>query len=753
MANNKDFKVKNGLSAPTIKEKATVDVQIESQPYYAGKRNSSETAEEYLTLTGVDDGGAQGLIVDLAPITGQNGAAFFIDPDGKYLFIADTTTNDYKLQRCLFGTSTPFRLDTVSISVNRLEKALGSSELDPWGGITFSPDGYTFLSTEGTFVYERTISGGIPWEINSLSGPTSHDMQSLSGLSPASTISGVTFGKDGTRLYLVDNLTDTICQANLSTAYDVGTITTSTSVKPYAGLYDPNPESNAATPYTSGLNQMRNAKFSEDGTQVFILDSGSANIWVFELSTPWEIATLRRPALKVYRSSAGYIDDVNKNIKDFFFMTGTDLVLLRSDDGIYHADLSGNKVDLDLSTNSSFNITLGEIGEYRGRDPYLGVSSDVERNAAGLFMNGLCKMNAATGDLKININANSEIQNQNAVIKIENQLKTWPIHALYYDRATTPTGSFVGPTSPRGHRLSDDGTLLRIIDGDSTTGACAIREYTLTTPWDITTLVSSPVASTGFNAEDTAMIDFMFNDDGTILYTLGNTNNRLYQYILTTPYDLSTHTYIGQNLNLTAQSSAVVGFLFNPDGTKGYYFAGNGVCYQYDFPTPWDSSVAVFSGKSLGGFSNTNNVRWGPNGYSLYLTHTNEQIIEWILHEPYNPLSVQHSQSTTTSTASVNRQTYIGHLTGLATERHQTTFAVTDTNEVRAYVFNPSGGPTWTVWQLEVNKPTINWPNNIYWKDGIAPEAPEYGETDVYVLNTTNGGHTYNGVVAIDGAK
>ena len=752
MANNKNFKVKNGLSAPTIKESATIDVPIESQPYYAGKRNSAETEEEYIALSGIDSGGAQGLIVDLAPITGQNGASFFIDPDGKYLFIADTSTSDYKVQRCLFGTSTPFRLDTVSISVNRQEKALGSSELDPWGGITFSPDGTTFLSTEGTFVYERSISAATPWEITSLSSPTSHDMQSLNGLGPSSTISGVTFGKDGTRLYLVDNLTDTICQANLSTAYDVGTITTSSFIRPYVGMYDPNPESNAGTSYTSGLNQMRNVKFSEDGTQAFILDgSGSPKIWVFELSTPWEIATLRRPALKVYRPSAGYIDDVNKEIKDFFFMTGTDLVLLREDDGIFYANLNGNKVDLDLTTNSSFNITLGEIGEYQGSDPSLGRSYENIYNAGGSWMNGACKMDATAGDLKININADADLENQTAVIKIENKLKTWPIHALYYDRTTTPTGAFVGTTSPRGNRLSDDGTRLWIIDQDSATGANAIREYNLTTAWDITTLVSNPVQHQNLNIEDTAMIDFMFNDDGTKFFALGDANNRLYEYNLSTPYDLNTITYTNNNLNVGAQSTQTMGFLFKPDGTKGYYFSSSNV-YEYDFSTPWDTTTGTYTGNALSGFTSSNPVRWGPNGYSIYYTHTNEAIIELILHEPYNPLSAQVDQSFNNTQSAMNRQTYVGHLIGTSTG-YLTTFAITDTNEIKAYLFNPNQGSPWTMWQLEVSNPTINWPNNIYWKDGIAPEAPAYGETDIYLLNTTNGGHTYNGVVAIDGAK
>lgn len=45
---------------------------------------------------------------------------------------------------------------------------------------------------------------------------------------------------------------------------------------------------------------------------------------------------------------------------------------------------------------------------------------------------------------------------------------------------------------------------------------------------------------------------------------------------------------------------------------------------------------------------------------------------------------------------------------------------------------------------------TITWPSSVDWAGGTAPDAPELGDTDVYVFYTTNGGSTWYGFQAGD---
>ena len=51
------------------------------------------------------------------------------------------------------------------------------------------------------------------------------------------------------------------------------------------------------------------------------------------------------------------------------------------------------------------------------------------------------------------------------------------------------------------------------------------------------------------------------------------------------------------------------------------------------------------------------------------------------------------------------------------------------------------------------NIPTITYDPTLEWPGGTAPTAPAKGETDVVTFNTRDGGSTYQGVLAIDGAK
>lgn len=47
---------------------------------------------------------------------------------------------------------------------------------------------------------------------------------------------------------------------------------------------------------------------------------------------------------------------------------------------------------------------------------------------------------------------------------------------------------------------------------------------------------------------------------------------------------------------------------------------------------------------------------------------------------------------------------------------------------------------------------TLTWPGTVDWPDGIAPDAPASGETDIYVFYTVDGGSNWYGALAINAA-
>ena len=100
-------------------------------------------------------------------------------------------------------------------------------------------------------------------------------------------------------------------------------------------------------------------------------------------------------------------------------------------------------------------------------------------------------------------------------------------------------------------------------------------------PWDIST-GSYASKSLSVTAQDAFPEGLAFSADGTKAYILGGTNDTIYQYTLSTPWDISTGSYASKSLSVTAQETGPRGLAFSSDGTKAYIVgANNDTIYQY----------------------------------------------------------------------------------------------------------------------------------------------------------------------------
>ena len=66
------------------------------------------------------------------------------------------------------------------------------------------------------------------------------------------------------------------------------------------------------------------------------------------------------------------------------------------------------------------------------------------------------------------------------------------------------------------------------------------------------------------------------------MYIVGATNQRIYQYTLSTAWDISTAVYDSNNILISAQDATPRGIFFKDDGTQ-FYVTGetNEKVYQY----------------------------------------------------------------------------------------------------------------------------------------------------------------------------
>ena len=145
-------------------------------------------------------------------------------------------------------------------------------------------------------------------------------------------------------------------------------------------------------------------------------------------------------------------------------------------------------------------------------------------------------------------------------------------------------------TGPLGVFFKPDGTKMYITGstGDD------VNEYNLSTPWNVST-ASFVAVSTGIT-QDTAPEDLSFKNDGLTLFVLGSTNDTVYQYTLSVAWDITTATYASKSFSVTGQDTSPTGLWMKPDGTTMYITGNaNDRVYQYTLSTPWDISTASYS--------------------------------------------------------------------------------------------------------------------------------------------------------------
>jgi len=189
--------------------------------------------------------------------------------------------------------------------------------------------------------------------------------------------------------------------------------------------------------------------------------------------------------------------------------------------------------------------------------------------------------------------------------------------------------------SPQGLTFSPDGTKMLMV------GASTVYQYTLSTAYDVSTAsydsISFAVTSQIPNARGVA-----FNNDGTAMFVAGNNGTSpVAQYTLSTAYDLSTASYSNKTFNVKTQELYPTDVIFNADGTS-FYVIGSGSqrVFQYDMTTAFDVSTASYTSKNMGVSgqdTGTNGISWNADGTKLYLVGaTNESIFEYVLTTAYD---------------------------------------------------------------------------------------------------------------------
>jgi len=174
----------------------------------------------------------------------------------------------------------------------------------------------------------------------------------------------------------------------------------------------------------------------------------------------------------------------------------------------------------------------------------------------------------------------------------------WDLSYAYYDdpnawdisSAFLQSGFSIGgqETAAQGLFFKPDGTKFYVIGNSQD----AVLEYSMSTAWDSST--ASYITQQSVNAQDGTPQDVFFSPDGINMYVLGNTGDDVNQYTLSTAWDIQSATYV-QNFSVAAQDTTPQDMFFSPDGTKMYMLgSGNDRVNEYSLSTAWDISTASY---------------------------------------------------------------------------------------------------------------------------------------------------------------
>lgn len=122
-----------------------------------------------------------------------------------------------------------------------------------------------------------------------------------------------------------------------------------------------------------------------------------------------------------------------------------------------------------------------------------------------------------------------------------------------------------------------------------------IHQYSLSNPFDLST---ASYANRSFSVSETNTILGMYiSPNGTKMFV--SSDEAIYQYSISF-YNVDTASYDNVNLDLSSSFSNVREFTFNPDGTRLFICeTDTDSIYQYSLTTPFDLSTATYDNVSL----------------------------------------------------------------------------------------------------------------------------------------------------------
>ena len=188
------------------------------------------------------------------------------------------------------------------------------------------------------------------------------------------------------------------------------------------------------------------------------------------------------------------------------------------------------------------------------------------------------------GNIDINIDGSSiktmafgtfenRIVNPVSSLDITSSSVSWDLSASAYNSVSKYVGSEEGGAT--GMAFKSDGTKMYVVG----TANDIVYQYSLSSAWDLST-ASYDSVSFYVGAQAALPQDVSFKSDGTKMYVIGRDSDKVFQYSLSSAWNVSTASYDSVSFSVSSQETSPYNVRFDSDGTKMYVIGINRV-FQY----------------------------------------------------------------------------------------------------------------------------------------------------------------------------
>lgn len=181
----------------------------------------------------------------------------------------------------------------------------------------------------------------------------------------------------------------------------------------------------------------------------------------------------------------------------------------------------------------------------------------------------------------------------NANISKYNLSTPWDVNTAIFIVNTANVGICdTGSVNPNDIFIKSDGTRLYIIYNRES----KVKQFDMSQAWNV---LSISVAAGGFLSntgevnvaiQESNTSGLHFSNNGTYMYVTGTGTDKVHQYTLSESWNVSTASYT-QNVNVFAQTAETqpTGLAFNENGTKMFITGSTqDSIYEFNLTTPWD---------------------------------------------------------------------------------------------------------------------------------------------------------------------